>query len=132
MAKSLSETNTGEKLQLELTNLEHQYQPERLEGLPIKALEGKARLAVDRYEEIISGFPRRDGLKGPWRALAHGDIDESLSPLTQEQQKCAFDTLERCIDNITEVATKREDKQRTEESELISVDSLESIISLRF
>jgi hypothetical protein len=131
MTESLCETSTEEKLRVELANFEQQYQPENLEGLPIKTLQRKVRLAIARYKTIISRFPRKKESKSSWQRMVQDDRDESLSPLTQEQQMEAEDVLERCVDNIIEAATRRKDERQAEKWDLISFDSL-SIISFTF
>ncbi|WP_324663100.1 hypothetical protein [Haloarcula sediminis] len=112
--QSTAKQNTQQKLRAELTDFEQRYQPEKLQGLSVNALRRKRKCARAEAAGIIDSYPPEGGLTGPWRGIAHGDTDESLDALTEQQQLEVIHTLDRCIDNIDKVGTKRKDKRRAE------------------
>lgn len=114
MAQSTAERNTEEKLQAQLKDFEQRYQAERLEGLSVDALESKHERARMEAAHILSQFPPEYGATGSWRALAYGDMDESLAALSSAQEMEVFHRLERCLEKIEKVRTERKDKLRQE------------------
>lgn len=130
--QSTAEINTEQNLRTKLTDFEQRYQPERLQGLSVRALEHKHERACKEAAGILDSFPPESGLTGPWRAIAHDDLDESLAALTNQQQTEVIHTLERCIDNIERERTERRDNLRAERWEQINktLQSVGQTISL--